>query len=52
MAVVVEGFRWAVLGAPAPQLFAVVITLVITVLLLLLSTGYFRMVERRFADVI
>jgi lipopolysaccharide transport system permease protein len=48
---VVEGFRWALLGTPAPGAMALVSTGV-TVLLLVGGAYYFRQMERSFADVI
>jgi lipopolysaccharide transport system permease protein len=47
----IAGFRWALLGGPAP---AVEIAISIAVTIVVLATGlvYFRRVERTFADVI
>ena len=51
MAGVVEGFRWALLGAPAPGPMLAISTCV--ALLLLVSGAYFfRRMERTFADVV
>jgi len=51
MAGVVEGFRWALLGGPAPGPLLAVSAITVAILLL---TGliYFRRMERTFADVI
>lgn len=51
MATVVEGFRWALLGSPAPGGMAVVS---VTVVVIALAGGlaYFRRLEGTFADVI
>jgi lipopolysaccharide transport system permease protein len=49
---VVEGFRWALLGAdtrPGPLIFA---SAAVTVLLLVTGAIYFRRMERTFADVV
>lgn len=48
---VVDGFRWSVLGTPAPPP-ADVMSLVSGTLILLTGTIYFHSVQRRFADVI
>ena len=52
MAGVIEGFRWSLLGtgvAPGPML---AVSSVISLLLLVAGTAYFRRVERTFADVV
>jgi len=52
MAGVVEGFRWALLGAdtrPGPLIFA---SVAVTVFLLVTGAAYFRRMERTFADVV
>jgi lipopolysaccharide transport system permease protein len=46
-----EGFRWSLLGAPAPRPEALV-SLATGLLLLISGIAYFRHAERRFADVI
>jgi lipopolysaccharide transport system permease protein len=46
-----EGFRWAMLGAPWPGAW-LVLSLSVTVVLLVSGVLYFQRVERRFADVI
>jgi lipopolysaccharide transport system permease protein len=51
LAGVIQGFRWALLGAAPPdELMAVSVVMV----LVLLATGlfYFRRMERTFADVV
>lgn len=45
-----EGFRWALLGTPAPGIWSLVASLLWTGLLLVTGADYFRRVERRFAD--
>jgi lipopolysaccharide transport system permease protein len=49
---VVEGFRWAVLGAPADPGRAIVVSAVTAVVLLAGGAFYFRRMERTFADVV
>ncbi|NQU10868.1 ABC transporter permease [bacterium] len=51
MAGVVEGFRWALLGTPAPGSLLWV-SVGVVVLLLVGGLAYFRRMERNFADVI
>jgi lipopolysaccharide transport system permease protein len=48
---VLDGFRWAVLGAPWPDVSPFV-SLAVTAVLLIGGVLYFQRVERRFADVI
>jgi lipopolysaccharide transport system permease protein len=48
----VDGFRWALLGKPVPDLQTIALSAGVAVLLLVLGLGYFRRVERTFADVI
>lgn len=53
MAVVLEGFRWALLGQGAPPPVGVIaVSTVATTVVLALGLAYFRRVERTFADVI
>jgi len=53
MAVVLEGFRWALLGQGAPPPVGVIaVSTVATTVVLALGVAYFRRVERTFADVI
>jgi len=50
---IIEGFRWAVLGTPSPDLsYALATSLVVTSLLLVSGFIYFRRVETTIADVI
>jgi lipopolysaccharide transport system permease protein len=49
---VLEGFRWALLGGSPAPVAAVVISMVVTTILLVSGSAYFRRVERTFADVI
>jgi lipopolysaccharide transport system permease protein len=51
MATVVEGFRWSLLGTPAPGSMAVVSVVVVAVALVG-GVAYFRRMEGTFADVI
>jgi lipopolysaccharide transport system permease protein len=52
MASVVTGFRWALLGTPAPPAGMVALSVVVAVGLFVLGVAYFRRTERSFADVI
>lgn len=49
---VVEGFRWALLGTPAPSMSMMLISLLITLALLTGGALYFRRMEQTFADVV
>jgi lipopolysaccharide transport system permease protein len=51
MSAVIEGFRWCLLGGPAPGPWAL-ISAAVTVVLLAAALTYFQRTERRFADVI
>ena len=51
MVAVVEGFRWSLLGGPAPGAESLV-SAAVTVALLAAGLVYFQRTERRFADVI
>jgi lipopolysaccharide transport system permease protein len=51
MSAVIEGFRWCLLGGPAPGPWAL-ISAVVTIVLLATALIYFQKTERRFADVI
>jgi lipopolysaccharide transport system permease protein len=52
MAGVVEGFRAALLGTPAPEVAVVAVSACVTAMLLTTGLAYFRRVDRTFADVI
>jgi lipopolysaccharide transport system permease protein len=52
MAGVVEGFRWALLGAPDLAIAPLAVSTVVVGMLLSGGLLYFRHVERTFADVI
>lgn len=52
MAAVVEGFRWSLLGAPAPSPQLIAVTILVVLLALAISLWSFMHVERTFADVI
>jgi lipopolysaccharide transport system permease protein len=49
---VIEGFRWALLGKPRPDLLPMAISVVIVLVLLVAGLIYFKRVEHTFADVI
>jgi lipopolysaccharide transport system permease protein len=49
---VIEGFRWSLLGAAAPDPTAIEVTLVLTSALLIGGLPFFKGAERTFADVI
>lgn len=52
MVAVIDGFRWALTGAPPPPLSALAAGCVVAVVFLFVGWSYFRRVEREFADVI
>jgi len=52
MASVVDGFRWALLGASPPPMAAVAVSLVVVAVLLAGGLAYFRRVETTVADVV
>jgi lipopolysaccharide transport system permease protein len=52
MAAVLDGFRWALLGAPAPAFPAWAGAAALTALALLCGLIFFRRMERSFADVV
>lgn len=52
MAGVVEGFRWAMLGTPAPRVEVLVLSAAAALVVLVTGVAYFRRMERTFADVI
>jgi len=52
MAGVVEGFRWALLGTPAPSVGMIVVSTAVTIVALFGGLAYFRRAERDFADLI
>jgi lipopolysaccharide transport system permease protein len=49
---VVEGFRWALLGAAPPQPLILSASILAVSLLLLGSAYYFKRIERQFADIV
>jgi len=50
---IIDGFRWALLAREAPLNWAsLLVSIVLTVILLISGTMYFRKTERRFADLI
>jgi lipopolysaccharide transport system permease protein len=52
MVTVVDGFRWALLGAPAPTGGMVAASVGVTIVLLVGGLFYFQKTERTLADVI
>jgi homopolymeric O-antigen transport system permease protein len=52
MAGVVEGFRWALVGGPAPSLVTMLLSAVMGIAMLIGGLLYFGRTERTFADVI
>ena len=52
MATVVDGFRWSLLGAPAPPVGAVIASCITVVVLITGGIRYFRRTQGLFADVI
>jgi lipopolysaccharide transport system permease protein len=52
MAGVVQGFRWAMLGAGKPSFELLISSTVVSLLLLVTGLIYFRRMERSFADVV
>jgi lipopolysaccharide transport system permease protein len=52
MAGAIDGFRWALLGTPAPPLSMLVASTAVTLVALVSGLFYFRRVESTFADVI
>jgi lipopolysaccharide transport system permease protein len=49
---IIEGFRWTLLGTPAPDATAMALTTALTVVLLVAGVMFFKRAERSFADVI
>ncbi len=49
---VVEGFRWSLLGTPAPPGGVMAASAAVALLLLVTGAAYFRRMERSFADVV
>ena len=49
---VINGFRWALLGAPSPIGMGLLVSTVVAILLLATGWMYFRRMERTFADLI
>ena len=52
MAGVVQGFRWAMLGAGQPETVSLLLSAGVALLLLVTGAMYFRRMERTFADVV
>jgi len=52
MAGVVEGFRWSLLGTPAPDWGMLAVSLLVVAVLLTGGMLYFRRMEKTFADVV
>jgi lipopolysaccharide transport system permease protein len=49
---VINGFRWALLGAPSPIGMGLLVSTIVAILLLASGLVYFRRMERTFADTI
>jgi lipopolysaccharide transport system permease protein len=49
---VVDGFRWALLGAPAPSAALLTLSCASALVALVTGTLYFRRIERTFADIV
>jgi lipopolysaccharide transport system permease protein len=49
---VVDGFRWALLGSPAPSMTALSASSLVALFLLVTGAFYFRRMERTFADIV
>ena len=52
LAAPLEGLRWSLLGTPAPSIFAVSMSAIVSLALLVVGVLTFSRLERRFADVI
>jgi lipopolysaccharide transport system permease protein len=52
LAPVLEGFRWSVLGTPAPQWKTVIYSTAVSLAFLVVGAIVFKRMERKFADVI
>ena len=52
MVVVVDGFRYALLGTPAPSVATLLVSTTTSLVVLVVGVIYFRRAERTFADVI
>jgi lipopolysaccharide transport system permease protein len=49
---VINGFRWALLGAPSPVGMGLLVSTIVAIVLLATGWVYFRRMERTFADLI
>lgn len=52
MAGVIEGFRWALLGTPAPSMLLLAVSTAATFVLLIGGLYYFKRMEQTFADIV
>ena len=52
MVAVIEGFRWCLLGAPAPSFEMISLGMLTTLVFLLGGVAYFNATERTFADIV
>jgi len=52
MVAVVDGFRWALLGTPAPSSASVAASCAVAVVLLVSGSLFFRRTEQSFADIV
>jgi lipopolysaccharide transport system permease protein len=48
---VIDGFRWALIGAAPPDPFATGVSIVVAIVMLVGGAYYFRRMEKTFADV-
>jgi lipopolysaccharide transport system permease protein len=48
----IEGFRWALLGKASPDLYLVLLSAVVVLMILFGGVVYFKRVERFFADIV
>jgi lipopolysaccharide transport system permease protein len=52
VAIIIDGFRWALLGSPAPPIIPAVISSLAVLMLLILGTYIFRRAERTVVDLL
>jgi lipopolysaccharide transport system permease protein len=52
MAVVVQGFRWALIGSSFPPVFPIIVSVSIVLVILITGLLYFHRVERTFIDLV
>jgi len=49
---VIVGFRWALLGKAAPDVFVLLVPVIVTILILISGLYFFKRMEKMFADII